>query len=137
MPPITQKNPPQPSQPDQPPKELRRRPLSQPGKAVQFSGTAGGHLSLMGARQVDIPALWPANLPFRIPSDPSRPAVAVGFLNEQITTDNQGRPTRDETGAHAYDPRATSGFTNAVRLIVLGDERTEVTIGHAAVIRTQ
>ncbi|MFB7178602.1 hypothetical protein ACFCYI_12965 [Streptomyces sp. NPDC056257] len=111
--------------------------LSQPGKAIQFSGTAGGHLSIMGAKEIDIPAMWPANFPFRLPADTSKPALAIGFLNEQITTDSQGQPTRGKNGAYAYDPKATSGFTNAVRLIVFGDETTEVTIGHAAVIRAQ
>ncbi|MFE3109075.1 hypothetical protein ACFXKJ_19460 [Kitasatospora indigofera] len=107
--------------------------LGQSGKAVQFSGVAGGRLPLTGTKEIDIPAMWPANCPFRIPPDTSKPAVAIGFLNEQITTDSQGRPTRDKSRAPTYDPSATGGFTNAVRPVAFGDETTEVTIGHAAV----
>ncbi|GHH83296.1 hypothetical protein GCM10018781_70070 [Kitasatospora indigofera] len=111
--------------------------LGQSGKAVQLSGVAGGRLSLTGTKEIDIPAMWPANCPFRIPADTSKPAVAIGFLDEQITTDSQGQPLRDKNGSPSYHPSATSGFTNAVRPVVFGDETTEVTIGHAAVIRAQ
>ncbi|MFF3600899.1 hypothetical protein [Kitasatospora indigofera] len=107
--------------------------LSRSSKAVQFSGVACGRLSLTGTKEIDIPAMWPANCPFRIPADTSKPVVAIGFLNEQITTDSQERPTRDKNRTPTYDPSATGGFTNAVGPVVFGDETTEVTIGHAAV----
>ncbi|MFD0258927.1 hypothetical protein ACFVH7_11720 [Kitasatospora indigofera] len=78
--------------------------LGQSGKAVQFSGVAGSRPSLTGTKEIDIPAMWPANCPFRIPPDTSKPAVAIGFLNAQITTENQGRPTRDKSRAPTYEP---------------------------------
>ncbi|MCX5174597.1 hypothetical protein [Streptomyces virginiae] len=110
--------------------------VSLPGKAVELAGhAAGGYVSIAGEKVADIPPGCPPNTAIRIPEDPSRPPVALLVVNEQVTTDSQGRPTLGKDGKYAFDPEATSGYVNVIHMSVLGNDVAEVTIGHAAVIR--
>jgi hypothetical protein len=55
-------------------------------------------------------------------------------LNEQVTTDSQGKPTEDANGRYRFDPKATSGYANAAHVSVLGLNAIDVTVAHAAVV---
>ncbi|MFJ8677616.1 hypothetical protein [Streptomyces sp. NPDC093589] len=54
------------------------------------------------------------------------------ITKEQVYTDQQGNPI-DQTTAEKNG--ATSGYTNAIHLSLLGAKGGDITIGHAAVIR--
>ncbi|WP_083383660.1 hypothetical protein [Allokutzneria albata] len=114
----------------------RSTAVSRPGQPVRLDGgQARGHVTYAGTR-IDVPASWPANHRVRVPQDPSLPAVAMIVFNEQVTTDLKGRPTLGSDGRYLCDPKATSGYTNAVHITILGGDRpAEATINHAAVIR--
>ncbi|MFE0174770.1 hypothetical protein ACFWZ2_20845 [Streptomyces sp. NPDC059002] len=110
--------------------------MSVPGKPVHFTGGAArASLSSMGADLIKIPPLWPVNFGARIPADYSKPPVALATTNEQVTTDNKGKPTLGEDKHYKYDAKATSGYVNAIHASILGTEVADVTIGHAAVLR--
>ncbi|KAI8077760.1 uncharacterized protein BX664DRAFT_369429 [Halteromyces radiatus] len=110
----------------------RATAISIPGKPVKFEGCGGGYISVSGTKVVDIPSLGPANFWVRVPQDQSQPQIANVIINEQVTTDDQGNPTVDSNGIYKYDPKATSGYINGVRIII---EHGEITALHAAVIR--
>ncbi|MFE0099332.1 hypothetical protein [Streptomyces sp. NPDC059009] len=109
---------------------------SKPAKAVEFTGGAArGYISIGGVRMVDIPPIWAVNLGVRVPDDYSKSPLVLATTNEQVTTDEKGMPTLGKNGKYAYNPKATSGYVNAIHASVLGTEVADVTIGHAAVIR--
>ncbi|MEV3861381.1 hypothetical protein AB0J38_44630 [Streptomyces sp. NPDC050095] len=110
--------------------------LASPGKPVAFSGgVTGGYFSLAGEPVVTVPKLWPTNFGVRLPADYTRQAIALAVTNEQVTTDTSGRPTRGADGGYKFDPKATSGYVNAVHVSLLGTQVADVTVGHAAVLR--
>ncbi|CAM5622133.1 hypothetical protein GCM10010329_20220 [Streptomyces spiroverticillatus] len=107
-----------------------------PGKPVDFSGSASrAYFSVLGEKTVTVPKLWEVNYGVRIPADYSRPVFALATTNEQVTTDVKGRPTLDADEQYTYDAEATSGYANAVHLSILGANVTDVTLGHAGVLR--
>ncbi|KAF9400762.1 hypothetical protein BGZ76_007663, partial [Entomortierella beljakovae] len=110
--------------------------ISIPGKSVRFGVKANvGYVSVNGKKVVDLPPVWAPNSRMRIPEKEAQPIVADIFFNEQVTTDSQGKPTMDSNGKVVYDTKATSGYVNAIRMIINGKEEIEVTLLHAAVIR--
>ncbi|MFW3470048.1 hypothetical protein ACN24M_00885 [Streptomyces microflavus] len=105
-----------------------------PGKPVEFQcNIVSGQVSIAGAPVLSFPLVVPANFSTTLPKDGDSPVLVV--LNEQITTDEKGIPTRGSNGAYQDDPSATSGYVNAVRICVPGTDISEIVIGHAAVIR--
>ncbi|MER7173594.1 hypothetical protein [Streptomyces mesophilus] len=109
---------------------------SLPGRPVEFQGgAASGEITLFGTKIVEIPPIWAVNLGATIPGTGNDAAPIIAQTNEQITTDAKGVPTKGKNGSYAYDPRATSGYVNAIHASVLGPNVADVTIGHAAVIR--
>ncbi|SDK53061.1 hypothetical protein [Streptomyces indicus] len=109
---------------------------SLPGRPVEFQGgAASGKITLFGTTVVEIPPIWAVNLGATIPATGDDAAPIIAQTNEQITTDNKGVPTKGKNGSYQYDPRATSGYVNAIHASVLGPNVADVTIGHAAVIR--
>ncbi|WP_327354761.1 hypothetical protein [Streptomyces sp. NBC_01304] len=109
---------------------------SRPGRTVEFTGGAArGYISIAGLRIIDIPPLWAVNLGLRIPEDYTKAPLALATTNEQVTTDEQGEPTKGKNGSYKYNPKATSGYVNAIHASVLGTEVADVTVGHAAVLR--
>ncbi len=109
---------------------------SLPGRPVEFQGgAASGEISLFGHKLIEIPPIWAVNLGATIPGTGNDAAPIIAQTNEQITTDAKGVPTKGKNGSYAYDPRATSGYVNAIHASVLGPNVADVTIGHAAVIR--
>lgn len=108
---------------------------ARPGQPVALNGGAArGYFSVGGKKVISIPPLWPTNFGVRIPSDRSLPTLATAITNEQVTTDNQGRPTLDSKGHSFTDPTATSGYVNAVHASALGTNGADVIVGHAAVL---
>ncbi|MFC7305850.1 hypothetical protein ACFQVC_16685 [Streptomyces monticola] len=109
---------------------------SRPKKTVEFTGGAArGYVSVGGVRLIEIPPIWAVNLGVRIPQDYTKAPLALATTNEQVTTDEQGRPTKGKNGSYKYSPQATSGYVNAIHASVLGTDVADVTVGHAAVIR--
>ncbi|MBC9714302.1 hypothetical protein H9Y04_17210 [Streptomyces sp. TRM66268-LWL] len=109
---------------------------SLPGRPVEFQGgAASGEITLFGTKIVEIPPIWAVNLGATIPGGGDDAAPIIAQTNEQITTDAKGVPTKGKNGSYQYDPRATSGYVNAIHASVLGPNVADVTIGHAAVIR--
>lgn len=103
---------------------------------LKFSGMGpvAGYVSLLGRPLLEVPTDYiKPNLGIRIPEDRSDPALAEVVLNEQVTTDSEGKPTEDANGRYAFDPRATSGYANAAHVSVLGLNAIDVTVAHAAV----
>lgn len=110
--------------------------VTKPGQPVTLaSGVRQAYVTSAGQKVASVPAEWPVNFSVRIPADTSQPVVALVVFNEQVTTDAQGRPTLGKDGRYAYDAKSTSGYVNAARLTVYGERPTELTIGHAAVLR--
>lgn len=109
--------------------------VSVPGKPVRLHGGCGrGYISVGGKKIIDISPSVSPNFEINIPE--SEPRVAFIILNEQVTTDNNGNPTTDNNGDYRYDPKATSGYVNAIRIVYFGVQQSEeITVGHAAVIR--
>ncbi|KAF9152539.1 hypothetical protein DFQ26_000854 [Actinomortierella ambigua] len=116
------------------------RALASPGKPVKFVTSCGGgsnYISSYGSKVAEIPAAA-VNLELRIPEDWTKPAIATVYINEQITTDIHGNPTTDKNGRYKFDPKATSGYVNIVRIVSSADSDTPgdiLTLGHAAVVR--
>ncbi|MER5883973.1 choice-of-anchor P family protein [Streptomyces sp. NPDC001941] len=115
---------------------LRTGATASPGGGpVAFtSALAGGRLT-SGKKQLyafDRPV--PVNTGVRVPADPRKPAELLVTVNEQITTDGQGRPTMGPGGRYLRDPAATGGYVNALHVTILSPEPAEMTIGHAAVL---
>ncbi len=103
---------------------------------LKFSGMGpvAGYVSLLGRPLLEVPTDYiEPNLGIRIPEDRSDPALAEVVLNEQVTTDSEGKPTEDANGRYEFDPRATSGYANAAHVSVLGLNAIDVTVAHAAV----
>lgn len=106
-----------------------------PGKPVALKGgAAAGYISVAGLRLIDIPKIWVTNGSVRIPPDLTVPPIAMAGTNEQVTTDGEGKPTVDATGHYAPDPKASSGYVNAIHASVLGSNVADATVGHAAVL---
>ncbi|MFC7305848.1 hypothetical protein ACFQVC_16675 [Streptomyces monticola] len=109
---------------------------SLPGKSVEFQGgAASGYISVAGQRIIDIPPIWAVNVGVKVAGAGDKPSPVLAMTNEQVTTDNKGVATKGKDGSYKYDPRATSGYVNAIHASVLGPDVADVTIGHAAVIR--
>ncbi|KAF9149291.1 hypothetical protein DFQ26_002034 [Actinomortierella ambigua] len=124
--------------------------LASPGKPVKFVTSCDNadninaygrdspnYISSYGSKVADISATA-VNTALRIPEDLTKPAIATVYINEQITTDIHGNPTTDENGRYKFDPTATSGYVNIVRIVSSADSNTPgnvLTMGHAAVIR--
>ncbi|MBM7789238.1 hypothetical protein JOD67_005918 [Tenggerimyces flavus] len=103
---------------------------------LKFSGMGpvAGYVSLLGRPLLEVPTDYiEPNLGIRLPEDRSEPALAEVVLNEQVTTDSDGKPTEDANGRYEFDPRATSGYANAAHVSVLGLNAIDVTVAHAAV----
>ncbi|MER5888852.1 hypothetical protein ABT160_33925 [Streptomyces sp. NPDC001941] len=103
---------------------------AEPGKPVAMDVSSdGGYLSIAGHKIKPLPAVLPPNFGVRVPDDRNLPPLFTAVFNEQVTTDAKGRPT------HHFDPRATSGYANALHLSILGTHVADITVGHAAVLR--
>lgn len=101
------------------------------------SGGYRGFVAVRGRKVADIPASWPVNYSVRIPQDPHQPVIAIVVTNEQVTTDDSGRPTLDVDGHYRFDPKARSGYVNAIHITYFGaGGPEEITVAHAAVLRT-
>jgi hypothetical protein len=105
---------------------------TRPGEAlVLTSGGYRGFVAVRGRKVADIPASWPVNHSVRIPQDRRLPVIAIVVTNEQVTTDDSGRPTLDGDGRYRFDAKARSGYVNAVHITLFrpgGPE--EITVGH-------
>jgi hypothetical protein len=112
---------------------------TKPGEPVALtSGGYRGFVAVHGQKVADIPASWPVNYSVRIPEDPRQPVIAIVVTNEQVTTDDSGRPTLDGDGRYRFDAKARSGYANAIRITLFGaGDPEEITVGHAAVLRTK
>ncbi|KAG0260086.1 hypothetical protein DFQ27_003747 [Actinomortierella ambigua] len=126
--------------------------LASPGKPVKFvtscsdngsyyfssdGSDSPNYISSYGSKVADISATA-VNTALRIPEDLTKPAIATVYINEQITTDIHGNPTTDEYGRYKFDPTATSGYVNIVRIVSSAYSNTPgnvLTLDHAAVIR--
>ncbi|KAF9151884.1 hypothetical protein DFQ26_001104 [Actinomortierella ambigua] len=114
--------------------------LASPGKPVKFVTSCGGssnYISSYGSKVAEIPSTA-VNMELRIPADMTKFAIATVYINEQITTDIHGNPTTDKDGRYKFDPTATSGYVNIVRIVSPANSDTPgdiLTLGHAAVIR--
>lgn len=103
---------------------------------LKFSGMGpvAGYVSLLGRPLLEVPTDYiEPNLGIRLPEDRSEPALAEVVLNEQVTTDSDGKPTENAKGRYEFDPKATSGYANAAHVSVLGLNAIDVTVAHAAV----
>ncbi|CAM5622244.1 hypothetical protein SSPIM334S_02809 [Streptomyces spiroverticillatus] len=111
-----------------------------PGKPVHFDTSVGsGALYAKGKALITVdpkknPRSWAPNAGIRFPMDPKVAPRLIVTVNEQITTDGQGYPTMDDDGSYRFDPKALSGYANAVHLTVLTPDIADITIGHAAAL---
>lgn len=109
---------------------------TQPGEPVKLSGgAAAGYISSVGLKALELPKTWPVNFGLRIPSDYNLPAIASVMTNEQVTTDEHGRPTKDSSGRYQYDKTASSGYVNGIHITLLGNSVGDFTWGHVGVLR--
>jgi hypothetical protein len=108
-----------------------------PGKPAKMSSTAGAaYFSTLGNKIIDVPLTWPPNFGLRIPPDYNLPELALATTNEEVTTNADGTPTLNAKGQYAYDDNATSGYVNLAHVSALGAAAADVTVAHAAALRT-
>ncbi|MGH4035129.1 hypothetical protein ACQB60_40125 [Actinomycetota bacterium Odt1-20B] len=107
------------------------------GKPLALATTTrSGSVSAYGTKLRTFKEAPAANTGLRVPANPLLPAQALVTLNEQITTDAQGHPSTAALGGYRRDAHATSGYVNAAHMTLLTPEPTDMTVAHAAVIRS-
>ncbi|GAB6898403.1 hypothetical protein [Kineosporia succinea] len=112
--------------------------VARPGRPVRFGLTVTrGSVSVEGVSFADLPHVIPPNYEVHVPIDPAAGTSALIVFNEQVTTDNGGRPTALPNASHQFrfDPEAGTGYVNAAHLYLPGPAGADITVGHAGVLR--
>lgn len=111
---------------------------ARPGKPIALSATVrSGYLSVAGKKVYSFDGgRIPVNTGVRVPKEPKLPPRLLITVNEQIGTDAQGHPNVTAKGADVPDRNAPGGYANALHITLLGPEPADLTVSHAAVLRS-